>query len=136
MTQALLDLIKEKYEARGLKWPAAPEIALEWMHTEMGEVYEQLLARDGGWVRNNPDAHPPFTLQALAKEYTDVVMMIAVAACLDDIDVFWELEQRLKEDITSAQMVRSTAGSFITPPKNPVLKDTVSQVWVGETPDK
>ena len=91
----MLQLIHEYYQVRELKWPESAEEALMWAVTELGEVYELLLARHGGWVRNNPSGHPSFEAQRLAEELGDVIMMMLVAGIVEGVDPLSALWQKL-----------------------------------------
>lgn len=90
----LVDLISTYYSKRNLKWPSVDE-AMQWMETEVGEVYEILLARDGGWVRNNPSGKPAYSKEALAEELGDAVMMLIVAGIVEGVDVVDALEHKI-----------------------------------------
>ena len=79
--------IKDYYKKRGLKWPKNSWQALGWLHSEIGEVYELLQAREGGWVRNNPDEHDEFARERLAEELGDCVMMLYVAGIVEGVDI-------------------------------------------------
>jgi len=70
---SLVDLIKDYYETRGLKWPTAQQ-AVFWIITEVAEACEQLLGMEGGWVRNNPDDHDESSDVRFAEELGDVIM--------------------------------------------------------------
>ena len=86
--QKLSDLgaeVTEYYELRGLHWPTVEE-ALQFVHTELGEAYEILLARNPNWVRNNPDDKPGFSAEALGEELGDTIMMLVVAGLAAGVD--------------------------------------------------
>lgn len=85
------------YEQRGLVWPDAKDAVL-WAMTELGEAVELLMAR-GRWVRNNPDAHPPFDKVEFGRELGDVVMMCVVAGMVEGVDVVEELEGKMEEKL-------------------------------------
>ena len=53
--------------------------------TELGEVIELLMAREGGWTRNNPQNKPQFDLKALEAELGDVIWMCLVIAHTEGI---------------------------------------------------
>jgi len=84
------------YRCRGLKWPTT-EQALMFAQTELGEVYELLLARESGWVRNNPDDKPEYSDQALAEELGDTVMMLIVAGLAAGVDPIEALLDKMEE---------------------------------------
>jgi len=96
----LLAFIVDYYRLRNLKWPTVEE-ALMWAQTESGEVYEQLLAREGGWVRNNPDEHEEYDRKKLAEEISDQILMLLVAGMVDGFDILQimrdKMERKLKE---------------------------------------
>jgi NTP pyrophosphatase (non-canonical NTP hydrolase) len=94
----LIDIIKDYYAKRNLKWPDFHQ-ALKFVHTELGEVYELDLSRDGGWVRNNPENKPEFNKDELAKELSDVVMMIIVAGIAEGVDVEQALKNKLNNKL-------------------------------------
>lgn len=124
-----IELIKDYYEKRGLKWPSFSD-ALKWMQTEIAEVYELDLARTGGWVRNNPDDKEAFSSERLAEELGDAIMMLIVAGIVEGVDPLSALEKKIqkrlavsapKSDVESPnilQPVKSLTGysqaSFLT----------------------
>lgn len=75
----------EYYNKRGLKWPNTYQ-ALAWAITELGEAYELLLARDGDWVRNNPDPEDKFSRiqDTFMEELGDTIMVLVVAGLVSD----------------------------------------------------
>ena len=81
----MIDLIRNYYKVRGLKWPTV-EQAMMWTQTELGEVYELLLARDGDWVRNHPWNKAMYSPGALAEELGDAIMMLIVAGIVEGVD--------------------------------------------------
>jgi len=96
--QNLVELIKKYYKYRGLKYPNVWE-SLAFATTELGEVYEILLSRSGGWVRNNPQDKPEFDKELLAKELGDVLMMIIVAGIVEDVDPVQALENKIESKL-------------------------------------
>ncbi len=96
----LTEEIKEYYNKRQLKHPNIWQ-ALGWVATELGEVYELLLAREGDWVRNNPDDKLPYAKELLAEELGDVIFMIIVAGIEEGIDpveaLVSKMHRKLKE---------------------------------------
>ena len=66
------------FKLRGYKMPTIEE-ALMFAHTELGEVYEILLAQEGGWKRNHPEGKPGYSTEALGEELGDAIMMLIVA---------------------------------------------------------
>lgn len=92
--------VERYYNERGLVWPNSWE-ALGWASTELGEVYETLLA-DGNWVRNNPDDHPEtFDSDKFAEELGDGIMMLQVAGKVRGVDplqsLYDKMERKLNE---------------------------------------
>ena len=81
----LYKAIGEYYALRGLKWPDTDE-ALMWVITEYAEVMELMLAKKGGWVRNNPDDHQGYSREAFAEELGDVIFMLIVAGMVEGVD--------------------------------------------------
>lgn len=53
--------------------------AMGWVNTEIGEVYELLLAREADWVRNNPDSKAPYSRIQMAEELGDIIFMVMLA---------------------------------------------------------
>jgi len=94
------ELIKSYYEVRGLKWPTI-EQAMMWAQTELAEVYELLLARDGGWSRNNPESHQGFDKDALAEELGDSIMMLIVAGLVEGVDPLAALREKVERKTLS-----------------------------------
>jgi hypothetical protein len=92
----LAGMIAEYYERRGLKWPADADEALDWCLTELAEAKELLLAREGGWVRNNPEAHPAFNDSLLEAELGDIVMMALVAGMVEGLDPLSALAEKMR----------------------------------------
>jgi len=96
----MLDLITRYYKARKLKWPNVWQ-AMGWVNTELAEVYELLLARDGDWVRNNPDDHGEWDKDKFAEELGDCMFMLAVAGMVEGVDpieaLIAKVERKLKE---------------------------------------
>jgi len=97
--QTINELIREHYRVRKQKWPTLEE-ALMWAQTELAEVYELLLAKEGGWVRNNPDKHPPYSDEALAEELGDAILMLLVAGYVTDVDPLVAMIKKIKAAIT------------------------------------
>jgi NTP pyrophosphatase (non-canonical NTP hydrolase) len=81
----LVKLIKEYYDYRDLKWPNF-DSAMKFVQTEIAEVYELDLAREGGWVRNNPQNKPTYNKEDMAKELGDCIMMLVVAGIAEGVD--------------------------------------------------
>jgi NTP pyrophosphatase (non-canonical NTP hydrolase) len=68
---------------------------LAWATTEMGEAYELLLAREGGWKRNNPDTHPEWDKKKFGEELGDAIMMLIVAGQVEGVDALDALVDKL-----------------------------------------
>lgn len=96
MNDYLVSLIKQYYEYRGLKYPDVWK-SLAFAQTELAEVYELLLDREGGWVRNNPQNKPKFNKEDLAKELGDILMMVIVAGISEDVDPVEALKQKINK---------------------------------------
>lgn len=94
----LTKLIEKYYEVRDLKYPDAWK-SLGWAITELGEVFEQLLAREGGWVRNNPEDHEEFTKERFSEELGDVIMMLMVAGYVEDVNPIQSLKDKINRKL-------------------------------------
>lgn len=92
---AIVERIKGYYQLRGLKWPTTEE-ALMWLQTELAEVYELLLAKAGGWIRNNPDSKEVYIDDRLAEELGDVIMMAIVAGVQSNVDPITALLNKIQ----------------------------------------
>lgn len=103
MTNELVSLIKEYYTFRGYKYPNVWE-ALGFVTTEMGEVYELLLDRSSGFVRNNPDAKPKFSEDRLAEELGDAIMLLVVAGLVEGVDPLVALEEKIRSKMELLSM--------------------------------
>jgi len=86
------------YSERGLVWPKDAFEALAWAHTELGEVYELLLARKD-WVRNNPGDIEEFSPVRFAEELGDVLMMVVVAGLVENVDPFIALQRKMERKL-------------------------------------
>jgi NTP pyrophosphatase (non-canonical NTP hydrolase) len=94
----LIDLIEAYYNGRDLKYPDAWQ-SLGWATTELGEVYELLLARDGGWVRNNPQDHDNFSKEKFSEELGDVIMMLMVAGYVEGVNPIQSLKDKINSKL-------------------------------------
>jgi len=92
----IVTMVGNYFHERGLKWPENADEALMWAQTELAEAYELLLARKGGWTRNNPEEHPPFDNQKLAEELGDAIMMIIVAGIVEGIFPLAALRRKIE----------------------------------------
>lgn len=90
------DAIKSYFTTRKLKYPKDADEALQWTITELGEVTELLLDRKGGWTRNNPQDHPPFSKAELSKELGDVLLMVLVAGYVEGVNPLASMLHRIK----------------------------------------
>lgn len=96
--EGIFNLIKHYYAERGFRIPTT-EQAVMWAQTEIGEVCELLLARIGGWKRNNPDSHPKFSKELLAEELGDVIMMLLVAGIAEGVDPLHALRMKMRRKL-------------------------------------
>ena len=94
------DRITKYYKARQYKWPDTWE-AMGWAVTEIGEVYEILLARSGGWVRNNPDGKPLWDRKNFGDELGDVIMMLIVAGLVEGVDPINSMLEKIDRKLFS-----------------------------------
>jgi NTP pyrophosphatase (non-canonical NTP hydrolase) len=92
----LVNLIKEYYDYRDLKWPNF-DSAMKFVQTEIAEVYELDLAREGGWVRNNPQNKPTYNKEDMAKELGDCIMMLVVAGIAEGVDPIEALTNKINK---------------------------------------
>ena len=95
---SLQNFVVNYYIARGLQWPTLDQ-ALQWHETEMGEVYEILLARVGGWVRNDPTRERPSDSESLATELGDAIMMLLVAGIVAGVNPLEALRKKMERKI-------------------------------------
>lgn len=94
----LSEAIDKYYTARNLVHPNSWQ-ALAWAATELGEVYEILLA-EGNWVRNNPEKHPEtFDSESFAEELGDVIMMVQKAGMARGVDPLGALYEKIKRKL-------------------------------------
>ena len=75
--------------------------ALAFANTELGEVYEELLAKAADkWKRNNPEDHPQeFDIDRFAGELGDVILMCIVAGRAESVNVLAALRAKLTQKI-------------------------------------
>ncbi len=95
-------LIDEHHTRRGLKFPNEWE-ALAFAQTELGEVYELLLAEIPGWTRNHPERHEGFTGERFAEELGDVIMMVMMAGMARGVNPLDALAKKLYAKIRAAR---------------------------------
>lgn len=86
------------FSKRNLKWPTTDQ-AIKWAHTESGEVFEQLLAKDVGWVRNHPDMHEEFSEEKLVEEIGDQIFMLIVASMVMGWDVLQVMSDKMERKL-------------------------------------
>jgi len=96
----LFSVLESYWDKRGLVEPNSWE-SLAWAATEMGEVYEILLA-DGDWVRNNPERHPEtFDSEKFAEELGDVIMMVQKAGMARGVDPLQALYNKIERKLNN-----------------------------------
>lgn len=103
----LIDLIEQYYNGRDLKYPDIWQ-SLGWANTELAEVYELLLARDGGWVRNNPQDHEGFTKDRLAEELGDTIMMLMVAGYVEGVNPIEALKNKIQRKLEKLNEIQTS----------------------------
>lgn len=94
----LKEIIENYYEIRGLKWPDIWE-ALAFAHTEMSEVYEIILSRNGGWTRNHPENKPEFSKESLSEELGDSILMLLVAGYVEGVNPIQSLKDKISKKL-------------------------------------
>ena len=95
----LCGLIGAYYQIRELKMPDTAE-AMMFAASELGEAFDVLLELRGGWKRNHPE-DKPHTVDALANELADTLMMIMVAGHTIGFDLEEVLIERMKRKARS-----------------------------------
>ncbi len=98
--QVFEEMIAAYYNARGYQYPDTWE-ALGFVTTELGEVYEVLLAEKGGWIRNNPQDKPKYSPEALGEELGDVIMMAMVAGLARGVNPARSLTEKIHRKIAA-----------------------------------
>jgi len=96
----LTEMVKHYYDRRGLKYPEAME-ALGFLTTEQAEVWELLLQRKGGWVRNNPQNKPTWDTTHYAEELGDVILMAIVAGIAEGVDPVEALIEKMERKLAA-----------------------------------
>ncbi len=102
----LEEAIAAYYAVRGYMYPDTWQ-ALGFLNTELGEVYEVLIAEKGGFVRNNPQNKPPYSTEKLGEELGDVIMMAMVAGMVRGVNPARSLTAKIRrkvEALRAAQM--------------------------------
>jgi len=97
----MIELIRNYYEIRGLKWPTV-EQAMMLMQTRVSEVYKIIFAREEGWAKNNPDKHKAHIASVLAEELGDAIMMLIVAGIVEGVDPLAALREKIERKIREA----------------------------------
>jgi hypothetical protein len=116
----------EYYERRGLHWPTVEE-ALQFVHTELGEAYEILLARNPNWVRNNPTEKPGFSARVLGEELGDAIMMLVVAGLAADVDPVSALLDKIDRKLADFRQKRTPTISDLWPPRSPARQSAMTR---------
>ena len=99
MRKTIARLIEDTWAKRKRIWPSAWE-ALGWVNTELGEVYELLLAReDEGWVRNNPDDHGKWDQFKFEEELGDCILMLMVTGMSLGLNPLEGLRGKLEREL-------------------------------------
>lgn len=96
--ETLLELIIKYYKEKQLKLPDVWE-AMAFVNTEIAEVYELLLARNGGWLRNHPENKPEFNIENLGEELGDCIFMLMVAGYVEGINPIESLKNKLNRKL-------------------------------------
>ena len=94
----ILSEIYHYFKVRGLRWPTA-EQALQWAHTESGEVAEQLLAQQPGWIRNNPENKDEYSEEKFLEEISDQVLMLLVAGMVMGYDILEVMHDKMNRKL-------------------------------------
>ncbi len=103
----LIEMIDWYYAERGYKFPDAWE-ALGFLNTELGEVYEVLLAERAGWVRNHPEDKPGYSPERLGEDLGDVVMMAVVAGLARGVNPLECLSAKLHHKVAALRADEGT----------------------------
>lgn len=90
------ELLGEYYETRGLRRPA-PEEALLWLVTEVGEAADEWMRIDKDWVRNNPQ--PDYSPERFGSELGDVMLMAMVAGLADGVSPLEMLLEKMGKHV-------------------------------------
>lgn len=112
---SLVEQIRYYFEKRGLNFPNFQN-AMKWVQTELGEVYEQDLARSGNWVRNNPSDHDSFSKNRLAEELADTLFMILVAGMSEDIDLVDVMLSKMARKLSELEERKIITGNSVALP--------------------
>ncbi|MCK5548588.1 MAG: hypothetical protein KAI64_06210, partial [Thermoplasmata archaeon] len=77
----LIELYRGYFEFKGMKWPDDPRDALDFVVTEVGEIFDALKRQQSEWVRHNKKEGD------LGMEISQAIMMLVIAAEQAEIDV-------------------------------------------------
>jgi NTP pyrophosphatase (non-canonical NTP hydrolase) len=122
----LMEEIINYAEKREYKMPDVWE-AMGWVTTELGEVYEQLLAKKSGWVRNNPDSKAPYSPESLAEELGDVIFMVMMAGYAEGVNPLQAMKNKMTRKLE--RKVATGISSVI-----PISEEDAKKIW--EAADK
>lgn len=122
----LMEEIINYAEKREYKMPDVWE-AMGWVTTELGEVYEQLLAKKSGWVRNNPDSKAPYSPESLAEELGDVIFMVMLAGYAEGVNPLQAMKNKMARKLE--RKVATGISSVI-----PISEEDAKKIW--EAADK
>ena len=86
----LIQLVQQYYDFRGLTQPDANQAFL-FLTSEIGELADALVAKQGKWVRNNPNRE-----RIIPDEIGDVLMMLTVFAATQGIDPLEALKEKMR----------------------------------------
>ena len=81
--------------------------AMGWVGAEIGEVYEVLLS-NGGWIRNNPENHPPKDNNDLAEELGDVIFMLMLAGYSEGVNPLEALKAKMARKLEKLNVENQT----------------------------
>lgn len=99
-TNEFHQLIRRLYAVRNMKWPNVWE-SLGWVTHELGEVYDLLLAQQGGWVRNNPQNHEDFSQERFEEELGDTIFMLIVTGMVTNTDPLRSMQTKILRKIAA-----------------------------------
>ena len=99
-----LDYVLAYFQLRSLKMPENEWQSLGFLNTELGEVYEALLAKTSGWVRNNPDDKISYSEQRFAEELGDVIMMAIITGHVAGVDPIDALVKKMLRNIADIEI--------------------------------
>ena len=98
----IVGMIEHYYDKRGLKKPDFDD-AMKFVHTELAEVYELVLAGKG-YIRNHPENKPTeMDKIKLGRELGDAIMMLIVAGLVEGVDPIESLMSKLQEKLAQCK---------------------------------